>query len=66
MKRNDANISFFTLDPLNEHCCRHCKNSYIELQGFLGKHFCKVFVDVGMNENYNYIRPNDCKKWILT
>ena len=58
------NIHFTKLDPEDAHCCRFCQHSYVQMLGMFGKHFCNVRGDVGMNEDYNYIRPNDCEDYL--
>lgn len=59
--------NFFDLDPENEHGCHCCQNSFIEFTSNNGVNIanyrCKLHGDVGMDEKYNYVRPNDCKDW---
>lgn len=61
-------IRFFDLEPIDARSCNYCQLSYLELV-FDGKRYvshyrCRKHGDVGMDDNYNYVRPNDCPDFL--
>lgn len=66
-KPTGEGIRFLALDPENGRGCHRCTNSYIEFEhtpvACTAHHRCKLHGDVGMDEDYNWVRPNDCQDW---
>ncbi len=58
-------IQFYDFDPKTNHRCDRCAHFLKVRKELITFASCGIHKELGLNENYNAMRRNDCMDWIL-